>query len=378
MGSIIPEGSALPGRAERPAPRFFLIVTAATSLLLGLMLVPIGAELLLAAVLSAVLWPIRTWITVRVRGRSGLAAGALTVAVVTLLIGPLAAGVALVVRDGSDGLRFVAETAQGPEVAALVARLPDAARSVVADAIASLPRDLSQAVGQVDPEATAAVGRAAVAATGSFAFHAALMLVALFFMLVHGDELVAWLDRASPLGHGQTRELLTTFRRVSYSVVVSTVVTSGVQAGAALIGYLIARVPNPVFFAGLTFVSAFIPAIGAAVICLLAAGLLVLTGHPYMAGFLALWGVVVVGLVDNVVRPLLIRRGIEIHGAIVFFALLGGLAAFGGIGLLIGPLVVSLFLALLRMYHRDYSPADRRIPSVPGLPGDGVRSVEGG
>ena len=76
----------------------------------------------------------------------------------------------------------------------------------------------------------------------------------------------------------------------------------------------------------------------------------------------------VVGLVDNLVKPLLIKRGLEIHGAIVFFSLIGGLAMFGAIGLLLGPLFVSLFLAVVRMYHRDYTPADPHVPAVPGLP----------
>jgi predicted PurR-regulated permease PerM len=109
---------------------------------------------------------------------------------------------------------------------------------------------------------------------------------------------------------------------------------------------VIARVPAPIFFGAVTFLFAFIPAIGAAVVSLVAALLLYVTGHPYMAIFLCAWGLVVVGLVDTVVKPLLIRRGMEIHGAIVFFAFIGGLATFGGIGLLVGPLAVSMFLAL--------------------------------
>jgi predicted PurR-regulated permease PerM len=200
-----------------------------------------------------------------------------------------------------------------------------------------------------------------------FALHATFMLIALFFLLVRGDELVTWLDEVSPLARGQTRELLAAFKRVSYAVIVSTLITGAVQALAALVGYLIARVPNPVFFALMTFFFAFIPAIGAGVVCVAAAALLFLTGHPYLAIFLALWGIFVVGLVDNVVKPLLIRRGMELHGAVVFFALVGGLAAFGAIGLLVGPLVVSFFLALVRMYHRDFSPRDTRVPPVPGL-----------
>jgi predicted PurR-regulated permease PerM len=73
-----------------------------------------------------------------------------------------------------------------------------------------------------------------------------------------------------------------------------------------------------------------------------------------MAGFLAAWGIVVVGLVDNVAKPFLIKGDVEMHGAVVFFALIGGIAAFGMVGLLLGPLAVAMLLALLRMYRRDY------------------------
>jgi predicted PurR-regulated permease PerM len=190
----------------------------------------------------------------------------------------------------------------------------------------------------------------------------------MFFMLVRGHELVEWLDDVSPLRDGRTLELLSTFRRVSYAVVVSTGVTAAVQALAALVGYLIAGVPSPAFFALVTFFLAFVPAIGAAVVCLFASALLLVTGHLYMAIFLAVWGVAVVGLVDNLVKPLVIRRGLEIHGSVVFFSLIGGLAAFGAIGLVLGPLMVAFFLAVLRIYHQDYTPDDQRLPEVPGIP----------
>jgi predicted PurR-regulated permease PerM len=82
-----------------------------------------------------------------------------------------------------------------------------------------------------------------------------------------------------------------------------------------------------------------------------------LGGHSYSAIFLAAWGILAVGLIDNVVKPYLIRGGIELHGAVVFFALLGGLAYFGPVGLIAGPLVVSFFLAVIRMWDRDDAEA---------------------
>jgi predicted PurR-regulated permease PerM len=355
---------------ERQVPRFFLALFIAAMLLLGLVIFHVISELCLAAVLAGVLWPIQEWLARRARGRRGLAAGFLTVGVILVLVGPVATIVTFVIRDGSDGVRFVSEAAHSRDVAELVEYLPDATRDFVNAAIARLPRDLNEVMGKVDSEggnAAAAVG-AAVAATGTFAFHSALMVIALFFLLVRGNELVRWLDAVSPLGRGQTLELLAMFKRVSFAVIASAVITSAVQAAAALVGFMIAQVPSPVFFALVTFFFAFIPAIGAAVVCLVAALLLLVTGHAYMALFLALWGVVVVGLADNLIKPLLIRRGLEIHGAVVFFSLMGGLAAFGAIGILAGPLVVALFLALLRIYHRDYTPGDSRVSSVPGLP----------
>ena len=181
-----------------------------------------------------------------------------------------------------------------------------------------------------------------------------MMLIALFFLLVDGGSLVNWVERVSPLARGQTTELLVEFRRVSGAVLISSLATAGVQAVAALVGFLITSVPHPIFFTTVTFFVAFIPAIGAGGMCLLAAILLLAMGHTWMALFLALWGILVVGTVDNVIKPLLVKRGLHMHGALVFFALLGGLAMFGTAGLIAGPLIVAFFLALIRIYQRDF------------------------
>jgi predicted PurR-regulated permease PerM len=356
--------------AEQPLPRFFLGLMIAAAVLLGLVIMPVVKELFLAAVFAGVLWPVQQWLSKRLRGKRGLAAGLITFAVIVLLVGPVATMVTFVIRDGADGARFVSEALHSEDVAALIDHLPAGPREAVRDAIERLPRDPNEMMGHVDGRGGTAASTAgkALVATGSFAFHAVMMLIALFFLLVRGRELVGWLDSISPLRQGQTLELLATFRRVSFAVIASAGITAAVQAVAAMVGFLIARVPSPFFFTLVTFFLAFVPAIGAAVVCLFAALLLLVTGHPYMAVFLAAWGLVIVGLVDNLVKPLLIRRGLEIHGAVVFFSLIGGLATFGAIGLLAGPLVVALFLAVLRLYHRDYTPGDLRVPSVPGLP----------
>jgi predicted PurR-regulated permease PerM len=340
---------------DRAPRRFFLALLLATTVLLAVVVRPLASSLFMAAVLAGVMAPLQASLARKVRGRP-LAAGILVLAVAVVLVGPLVALAAFLLKEGNEALKFVSQAVQSDSVVHLVARLPESLEKLVTEALARL-LDVNQLV---DRQISAQGGKAAAAvwaalsATGSVMFGAAMMLIALYFLLVQGGELVSWLDDVLPLRPGHTRELLAEFRKVSFSVIVSTVITSGVQAVAALAGFLISRVPHPIFFATVTFFVAFVPAIGAATVCLFAAAILYITGHPYWSLFLALWGLLVVGLVDNVIKPLLIKAGMEIRSAVVFFALIGGLGAFGPIGLVVGPLVVALFLALVRIYRRDF------------------------
>jgi predicted PurR-regulated permease PerM len=181
-----------------------------------------------------------------------------------------------------------------------------------------------------------------------------MMLIALFFFLTDGHRLVGWIDRGVPLRPGQFRALLDDFRQTSVSVLAATLGTAGIQAAAATVGYLIARAPNVLFLTLVTFVMALIPAVGATAAVLGVALLLLVTGHTIAAIFLAVWGLVVVAIADNVARPFLLKGEMELHGGLVFFALLGGLAVFGGIGLVLGPLVLTFLVATTRLYAREF------------------------
>ena len=326
-------------------------------LLVGYVAWPLATALLLAGVLAVVLAPLQRRLTRWLRGRRGIAAGILVLAVLFLLVGPLLGLAAFLVKEAADGARFVVETVRSEGVSGLLDRLPaplDAYAGEVLARLGDLGAFIQKHVTEQGARAAGAVA-AALVATGSLVFNLAMMLIALFFLLVSGRELAVWLDSVSPLRPGQTRELVAEFKKVSYAVIVATVATAAVQALVASVGYVIARVPHPVFFGTITFFIALIPAIGAAGVCLFAALILLATGHPYMAIFLALWGLVVVGLIDNVVKPFLIKGELEMGGAVVFFALIGGIATFGMVGLLIGPLAVASFLTLLRMYRRDFA-----------------------
>jgi predicted PurR-regulated permease PerM len=331
--------------SELTARRFFMFLLIVTTLCVVLLIAPIAKPLLMAAVLANVFWRAHRKLAASMGHRPGLAAGLLVLGVVILLVGPLAGLSAFVVNEAEAGAKFITKVADNTRAAEWIEKLPEPFRTSAQDALQRLPQATAAAV---------AAGWSALTATGALVLNLVLMLIALFFLLLQGDALVRWLDHTLPLRRGQTRELLGEFRKVSYAIVASTVITAAVQAAVAVIGYYIAHVPHPVFFGTLTFFFAIIPGIGASGICVVAALILLALGHPYMATFLAIWGLFVVGLVDNVVKPLLVRGGMQMPAAVVFFALLGGLAAFGGIGLVFGPLLVSLFVTLLRMFERDF------------------------
>jgi predicted PurR-regulated permease PerM len=355
-------------RSEKSARRALLVLLLAGLVLVGAVFQPLAGALFLAAVIAMVLWPAHQWLTRGLKGRRGLAAGLLVGVVVVFVIGPLVGLSAFIVSEAISGVQFVAKTVQSEGTRGLIAKLPDPVEHQFMRLLdraqidtGELVKSAQEQVTKVGGTAAAAVG-AAVSATGSFLFQGTMMVLALYFMLTNKEAILDWLDDASPLRKGQTRELFAEFVRVCKSVILSAVATSLVQAVAALVGYYIAQVPNPVFFFGLTFILAFVPALGAASVCLFTAALQLVTGHPWAALFLGVYGLTVVALIDNVAKPLLMKDDIEMHGAVVFFALIGGLAMFGAMGLLIGPLAVALFLALLRMYQRDYAadPKDRQ------------------
>jgi predicted PurR-regulated permease PerM len=191
-----------------------------------------------------------------------------------------------------------------------------------------------------------------ISATGTLVVNTLVMVVALYFLLAEGHRLIEWLDEVTPLEPGQFRELLATFNGAVGAVVVSALATAGAQAALAFLGFLVAGVPQPAFFAILTFVAALVPLVGANLVVLPVAALHFASGHALAAGLLALWSVGVVGTVDNLLKPVLMRRGLSVHVSLVFLALLGGLATFGPAGIIVGPLALAFFLAAVRMWRR--------------------------
>jgi predicted PurR-regulated permease PerM len=340
---------------QTPSRIAYGVLLVLSLLLLLAVLYPLRQPLFLAAVLAAVLSGWHDKLAAKLGGRQQLTATLVTLGVVLLVLVPLGAIATFAVREAIQGGQFVRDSLEQGGVQQLIAELPEALQSWVERLLKFLPDSLEELSAQVASGgklAAQAVG-GALSATSAVAFNMVTMLIALWVLLVDGKALADWVGRISPLKEEHTKELLQEFRSVSRSVLGSTVITAGAQALAATVGYLIDRVPHALFFGLVTFFCAFIPAVGTALVVLPLAGLLFLQGHPWKAVFLLGWAVVVVGTIDNLLKPFLIRGGVRLPAAVIFLSLFGGIVLFGPLGFIAGPLVVTFFLSMVRLGQRE-------------------------
>ncbi|CZF79218.1 AI-2E family transporter [Grimontia marina] len=180
-----------------------------------------------------------------------------------------------------------------------------------------------------------------------------LMLFVLFFLLRDHDKIINMLRHVSPLSRSQEDTLLDEAEKVAKSAVLGSFLTAlaqGIVGGFAmwLAGFA------GLFWGTMMAFASFIPVVGTALIWLPAAGYLLLIGQWEWAAFLAGWGVIIVGSVDNILRPLLMQGNSGMNTLLIFFSLIGGLHVYGLMGLIYGPIIFSLTLVLFRMYETEF------------------------
>ncbi len=181
-----------------------------------------------------------------------------------------------------------------------------------------------------------------------------VILFVVYYILTDGGRLVGYLKRAAPLPPGQVEHLLHEAHGGLKAVFVGQILTSAIQGALGGIGFLIVGLPGAVLWAAVMAVLSLLPVVGAFLVWVPAVIFLVLEGHTWQPVFLAAWGIIVVSQVDNFVRPRLIGDRADIHPIWVLLGILGGVAAFGFVGLFLGPLLVGVTITLLNVWERDY------------------------
>jgi predicted PurR-regulated permease PerM len=183
-------------------------------------------------------------------------------------------------------------------------------------------------------------------------FTAFLSLLGLFYFLKDGARLEKWLVGTLPLSPKYTEEIIDEMEAVASSVIKGTLLVAVIQGIVLGIGMFIFHIPDPTFWGALAIPVSVIPILGTWLVAIPAVGYLFFTGHTIAAAGLAIWSIVFVNLIYNLLTPRFIRRGLNLHPYLILLSVLGGIGLFGPIGFLIGPLILALLFALLKIYPR--------------------------
>jgi predicted PurR-regulated permease PerM len=157
-----------------------------------------------------------------------------------------------------------------------------------------------------------------------------------------------------PFSSKNAAKLRQRFRDVTVSTVIGTGFTAAIQGALLGLAFMVIGLPNAFFWSVVTFALAILPVVGSGLVWAPAAVGLALQDRIGAAVMLLVWGVVVVGSSDNLIRPLVYRRWAQIHPMVTLIGAIAGVSKFGLLGLLIGPLALSYFFELVRMYREEY------------------------
>jgi predicted PurR-regulated permease PerM len=316
-----------------------------------LVLKPFLGAILAAAILSFSTWPVYSLIERGVGGRSWLAALAMTLLLVLVLVLPLVA-VALTYGDEVPHLVEVVREALAaglPGPPSWVASIPLVGESLDAGwrELAGSRDKLAEALKRLAQPAREVLVRLGIL-IGEGALQFTLIAFVSYFFYRDGAALAEALRNALNRVAGEmTGRLLSIVGGTINGVVYGIVGTGIAQAVAAVIGYLIAGIPGALMLGFLTFFLSLVPA-GPAVIWVAAAAWLVYEDRMGWGVFLALWGFFVISGIDNVVKPLIISRGASLPFALVLLGVLGGVLAFGFVGIFLGPVLLAVGFNLAR------------------------------
>jgi predicted PurR-regulated permease PerM len=325
---------------------------------MGRILMVFVSPLLWAAILTLALYPLQKRIAARLKHRQGLAAGIMTLITLLLVIGPAVA------------LLFVLATQAGDLYSGLSAFVQSGRLTGAWEKMNSSFLDkvlLSPVLSGADVKGLAIKGisdlsSGLAAQLGGvlrnsliFAFDIGIMLIALFFFFRDGETYSQAFIDLLPFTKQQKKEITRKFIDTFSAVINGVFLVALLQGAMTGIGFAVFGVPHAVFWGFLAAILALLPVGGAALIWLPGAAYLYLAGSVLSGVLLGAWGLLLVSLPDNFLKPLLIGKKAKIPTFILFIALLGGLQAYGFLGLLFGPLLVTLLTAFVQIYREEYA-----------------------
>jgi predicted PurR-regulated permease PerM len=345
------------------------LVTLAVALAIALylcwlMVQPFTTVILWATVLAVVFYPMHRRIRVRVDSPSG-AAILSTFGVIVLILLPATFITVAVVRElagAADGLQAgvqrLSSTSTIPGLGWVLERIrgyvdidPVAAQQFLAERLKVLGGALAASTLLVVGGAVGAV------------VQMVLVVFTLFYMFRDGDRIRRALYDILPVERIQMHDIAVRTRDVIAATIYGVLVISAIQGTLGTLIFSILGLPSPLLWGVVMFFLSMIPMAGAFLVWVPAAIYLALTGAYVKAIVLVVWGVLVIGSIDNFLSPRLVGRRARLHELLIFFAVLGGLDVFGVLGVVLGPVIVAITLALIEMVRHAHRPPPEAEPA---------------
>lgn len=189
--------------------------------------------------------------------------------------------------------------------------------------------------------------------TTKFVVSLALIILAMFFFFVDGAKMLKRIMYLSPLPNDHDRIIFNKFRKVSYAIFVSTFAAAGAQGLVGAIGFGIVGFP-PLLAGILIALLSLLPYVGSMIFYVPVGIFYLLSGDIWQGIFILIWGAILIGNIDNVVRIYMIKDDAEVNPVFVLFAILGGLSLFGFWGIILGPLIIALMVTVFHIYELEF------------------------
>ncbi len=353
-----------PARSEAFEDKVFLFLVLGVSLAFIWILRPYAGAILWGTVLAIVFAPLNRHLRVRMRQRRSVAAASTLLLIVVLVLFPVSLMVQSLIEEATTVYRRV-ESGE-LDVAAwfqqLYAALPGWAVDLLNRfGLTNLETVQTRLSGFFTRGMQIVATQALNIGQNTFEFVVALfvMLYLLFFLLRDGDVLSRRIRDAIPMPPDRQRGLALRFTTVIRATIKGNLVVAVVQGALGSLIFWFLGVGAPVLLGVLIALLSLLPAVGAPVVWLPVAIYLFATGHTWQAITLALFGALVIGSADNVLRPMLVGKDTKLPDYVVLISTLGGIAVFGPNGFVIGPVIAALFVAVWEIF------AASRVAEVP-------------
>jgi predicted PurR-regulated permease PerM len=354
---------------------FFAVITILVLYYSYLVIKPYLMDIFLALVLFFVAKPLYMALLRLFRGLKVLASFVTCLILAIVILAPLAGLLSIIANQAMDFSNQVTKNLQGGEAWHYIAVKIDHIKHYLVELNLPLPAgdiNIEQIVQTVVTKASAFVYNNAINLIKGFTYFfldLVLVLFIAFFMFLQGDEFIEEIKNLSPLDPAHNEEILKETESTIKATLWGTVIVAFVQGILGGVGFLIFGLSQPAFWGTVMIPASVIPVVGSTIIWGPAAIYLLFTGSIGAGIGLILWGGVVVSVVDNVLKPLIVKGHASTPSVMILFSILGGLEYFGIIGFILGPLILSFLLSLLRIYQKTFlsQPTPTPIPPPPEI-----------